>query len=302
MYFRWVNFAVRQAGKPVIFVNMDETSLAWRPIAPLGAVATSGQESGERSTLADRRLRFTLMATLCSDTAVQPRLPQILLTNGRALGKAIAPEGLRGNLVVWRQKSAWSSHETIKKYLSLLGDCFKDKVATHEIILLLDCAPSHLHSTIALRAQKNSIRLIYVPAGLTKFLQPADVALFGRLKERFASMYCQKKSSCLSGQLKPIEYLELLGSCLQSILPAVKWIRTFQKVGVVGFQNDMGAALLSELGLPNPLELPGGLPTEEEISGTFPRRRNVAAILALVLWNADRPVRTHNGRVVRTLD
>ena len=243
---------------------MDETSIALKPTAKVGTVARgfTGHKAVDAASLAETRARFTLMCTICNDTSVQPFLPQVLLTNGRFLGKKAKVEKLRGNLSVWTQKSAWSCHATLRRYISLLGFKLKAAAPGRDYALLLDCAPSHLHGSIKRQAKLNHIRLVYIAAGLTRCLQPADTDLFSRLKEKIAELYRSQQSMSVDGKISPAQWLEILGSSLQSILPAVKWSRAFAKVGASNWQKDVCQSLLFEFGWPSVPTIPPGPPTE----------------------------------------
>eukprot|EP00438_Fugacium_kawagutii_P019548 Skav235681 [mRNA] locus=scaffold358:1258438:1258893:- [translate_table: standard] len=145
-FWRWVNHACSDASAPLV-LNMDETSVAFKPPAGIGTIQR-GCQAVAAASLAETRSCFTLMCTICTDTKVQPSLPQILLSNGRLLGKKPELENLKGNLVVWTQKSAWTCHGTLKRYMALLGSRLSAAAPGRDYVLLLDCAPSHIHSSI----------------------------------------------------------------------------------------------------------------------------------------------------------
>ena len=89
-FWGWLNYANEDATNPLL-LNMDETSVALRPRAEHGTVATRLKKPGSRAidaaSLQEMRTRFTLMCTICGDTRIQPFLPQVLLTNGRVFGR-----------------------------------------------------------------------------------------------------------------------------------------------------------------------------------------------------------------------
>ncbi len=102
-FWRWLNYANEDATNPLL-LNMDETSVALRPRAEHGTVATRLKKPGSRAidaaSLQEMRTRFTLMCTICGDTRIQPFLPQVLLTNGRVFGRKPTIPHLKGNLVL----------------------------------------------------------------------------------------------------------------------------------------------------------------------------------------------------------
>lgn len=304
-FWRWLNYANKDASNPLL-LNMDETSVALRPRADLGAVATRLKKPGSRAvdaaSLQEMRTRFTLMCTICGDTRIQPYLPQVLLTNGRVFGRKPKIPHLKGNLVTWTQQSAWASQGTLRKYLSLLGTRLQDVAPGRDYVLLLDCAPCHVHDSIRSQAKFSKIRLIYIAAGLTRLLQPADVSVFGQLKQKFAELYQAKKADDTSGKVQPLEWLDVLGSTLQTILPAVRWSHAFRKIGALNHQADVPPSVYAELGWSTPPKIPDGPPTEMEARAVFPKGRNLN-VMAYVMWKKFvEPIRLHKGKRIRTID
>ena len=305
-FWRWMNHVHADSSAPLLLLNMDETSVALKPTAHVGTVgrvvANQAPKAIAAASLAEMRARFTLMCTICADTQVQPLLPQILLSNGRTLGKKPKVDKLRGNLLVWNQKSAWACHATLRKYISLLGSRLSEAAPGREYVLLLDCAPSHLHTSIRRQAKLSHIRLVYLPSGLTRSLQPADTDLFARLKSRLSELYCLQQSRSVDGVIQPDKWLEILSSALCSVLPAVKWSKAFRKVGALNGQTEVCQALLTEFGWTSLPPIPSGPPSEEETKAIFPRRKNID-VMQYVLWKqpAKRP-RLYKGKVIRTLD
>ena len=51
-----------------------------------------------------------------------------------------------------------------------------------QVVLLLDCAPSHTHTRVAHAAARNQIILVFLAASMTASLQPLDVYVFSALK------------------------------------------------------------------------------------------------------------------------
>ena len=304
-FWRWLNYANEDATNPLL-LNMDETSVALRPRAEHGTVATRLKKPGSRAidaaSLQEMRTRFTLMCTICGDTRIQPFLPQVLLTNGRVFGRKPTIPHLKGNLVMWTQQSAWASQGTLRRYLSLLGRRLQDVAPGRDYLLLLDCVPCHVHESIKRQATLSHIRLLYVAAGLTRLLQPADVAVFGQLKQKFAELYQAKKADNTAGKVLPLEWLHVLGSAVQAILPAVKWSHAFGKVGALNHQTDVPASVYAELGWCSPPKIPDGPPTEMEARAVFPKGRNLN-VMAYVMWKKfEAPIRLHKGKRIRTID
>ena len=163
---------------PVLCVNMDEV-----PDAPKGAIAKASSSLASRAgTLSERRMNATYMAAVCSDSALQPYLPQVVVVNQRFLGKN-GPGHIGGNLFLWIQKSAWVNAGTLRRWLSLLQKCLQPRMGARTVLVFIDAAPPHLQPSVWEHAKRCGVRLLLIPRGLTRVLQPADVALFARLSE-----------------------------------------------------------------------------------------------------------------------
>ena len=209
---------------------------------------------------------------------------------------AICPFGPR--------KALGRDHATLRQFISLLGFKLKAAAPGRDYALLLDCAPSHLHGSIKRQAKLNHIRCSTLQLGLTRCLQPADTDLFSRLKEKIAELYRSQQSMSVDGKISPAQWLEILGSSLQSILPAVKWSRTFQGWC---FELAKGCvpSLLFEFGWPSVPTIPPGPPTESEARDIFPKGRSKLDVLSYVHWKqpaAKGHVRLYKGKPIRTLD
>ena len=51
--------------------------------------------------------------------------------------------------------------------------------------LLIDSAPCHMKKSLIQKAKEAKVNIEYIPAGMTSFLQPADVMWIGVLKRKF---------------------------------------------------------------------------------------------------------------------
>lgn len=293
-FFKWANHALSDADKPLC-INMDETSLLLKPLLAAGSIAT--KTGIDQTSLATKRARCTLLASICTDSAIQPLLPQIIVCNERFFGKRQKMPKLLGTLV-WVQKSAWASHVTIKRYLRLLGSILKKAAPSRKLILVMDLAPAHMHRSIPSTARQENLRLLFIPPGLTSWLQPADVGCFGPLKTQLEILYRELKASNADGEISKLEWLNVVDRAVKKVLPSVKWQRIFEKCGILG-QKFLPQSLLTDFGWLAPPHVPTGPPSEEEAQLLFPRRRTSLDVMALVLWRA---VRLHRGRVIRTLD
>ena len=94
--WKWSNFlqASGDQAKPLLLINMDETSVRLRPDARKGWAVARGRErksllrKGPGKSLAARRSTVTLVSFVRDSDAVQPSLPRVFLSNERVLSKS----------------------------------------------------------------------------------------------------------------------------------------------------------------------------------------------------------------------
>ena len=151
---------------------MDETALVRHVTGLRGTVvkvSAPKQAAIERASLADRRSYISYLACITHDAAVQALLPQVLLGNEHqftlALLRSVSSQ-LGPNIQLWRQKSAWNSHQTMRRWLTTLKKALGSLVESRTVVVLVDVHPSHIHNTIFQHARRCGVRLVYIPAKL----------------------------------------------------------------------------------------------------------------------------------------
>jgi hypothetical protein len=188
-YFQWANYASSQKwrerfqdkeclsgpSKPSLYINMDETSLAYAFPQQRGTVVVTtylprGRKlRGQSTSVQDQRGHVTYMCFVANDSLAQARLPQILIGNEHfftvsGLQKLCLSGKVPANIHLWRMKSAWNSHEKMRRALCILRNCLGQYMETHNVVLVLDVHGSHVHRSISLLARRLGIELVYVLA------------------------------------------------------------------------------------------------------------------------------------------
>ena len=290
-FFRWVNLASREASadRPPLFINMDETALVRHPTRIRGYVAkfsASQQKAVDRATLGDRRTCMSYFACVTHDAGVQGQLPQVVLGNERQVSKALldtVASKLPANMVCWRLKSSWNSHETMRKWLSLLAKSLGNLVRDRTVILLVDVNPSHIHQSIFVHARRCGIRLVYVPAKLTAYLQPCDTHVFAKFKRSFRDIWRERRSNLPGGVVTDLCWLEIVFEAIQTALATASWRGAFLSTGILEQQRRVSNRLRGAFGFARGVEFGDNPLTAEEASAIFPKRSK-ADHLSYVLW------------------
>ena len=251
VFFQWMNFALAAAplGRPPLLINMDETSVVRHTSGLVGTIVkypAGMMRAGDPGSLGDRRSCITFMASITHDTAIQPKLPQILIGNKHQFTAQVMrlAQTLPKNIHLYKQQSAWNNHACMRRYISLLGKSLGDAVRQRYVILLLDVHRSHIDQSILKRC---GIRLCYVPASMTGDLQPCDTHLFWKFKSAFRDCWRRCKATRIGGSVTTCEWIEVVVAAIQQVLPANQWRSAFEATGIVANQSGLSLSLMRKL-------------------------------------------------------
>ena len=311
---------------PPLLINMDETALGYHFGGLRGTILRQRADSSaapvDRASLSDVRGHVSYLASICDDVTVQDLLPQVLLGNEHRFTKQVlhSMEGkCPSNVQLWRQKSAWNSHATMRRYVCLLAKNLGVLLQQWYVILLVDTASVHIHMSIYKLARQRGLRLVYVPAKMTRWLQPCDTHLFAAFKRTLTDNWRRKKSEIINGCVDTETWLHVILSTIRETVQA-DWAHAFQSIGLSDQQAQLSPHLFQTLGWEAPCCLPLTQITLEEARSIFPARTRLD-FMSYIQWvpaakragstcaqpKAAHPKRrklppTFRGRVVQTLD
>ena len=220
----------------------------------------------------------TFIGFVTHDHEIQPKLPQVILGNKHKLTlglvaelAAVKPAGF----CIWREESSWTNRSIMCRILTLLCKCLAEYSVTHQIILVLDVASCHFHSSVLGYATRLGIRLVFVPAKLTFLLQPLDSHCFSRLKRKLKEKWLSLAAESDSGTVSHQAWLSAVFIVVPSVLCGVKWKPAFQANGLLGEQL-ISARVLEQVGWASPPVVPACIPSEEQLKSVFPKRAQVS--------------------------
>lgn len=231
----------------------------------------------EQVSSGEAKCCVSFLAFLTHDSTIQPKLPQVVLSNQKAItvGMLHTLQAQKTDSIrIWREKSGWTNHQVFRRLMTLLMQCLSGYSATHQVILVVDAARSHFHSTIFAHANRLGLRLVYVPAKLTWLLQPADTHLFSRLKAKLRRKWLELRVDSDDGKVSPTQWLLAVFEVAQTILCGIKWLPAFRAVGLLD-ENTLSARVLQQLGWEGPEPIPSSPLSEEQLKMIFPRRSRV---------------------------
>ena len=279
-------------GKNLLRINMDETSVPFtfpahkgNIIARLRSSATSTQLV-QQITRKEIRTTFTLVAFICDDPALQPRMPQIVLAPRGFLLSRDAPaiaQSLPGNIYVVRRKSPWMDLSMMLQIIRLLGAILEP--LTHKVtpILIMDACKVHFAEAVVRACRRANIVLIIVPARMTWLLQPCDTHAFHRFKMVLRSLVLAARAKTISGRLDTYSFFQCLYKAIRSVIQGVRWARSFDDDGYSLFQENTSRYVRRVLQLACNYSAPCSALTESELSPVFPRGSKIP-FEALFAW------------------
>jgi hypothetical protein len=262
--------------KTPCFLNMDETRIqrSWGKavgyISPKQLWLTSLRPRRPLRHVHSREA-MTLVATVAHCPEIQAKLPQICLGNMRTLSaKRCASKG--GRVEFWRGRTAWNSAETVCAYLDRLATVFASAQFRHmQPILLLDCAPCHVATKVAIAAWKLGIWLVMVPAKCTQFVQPLDTHGFSAYKSYLYRLLQQKSDG---GEMGAETWLSCVAESADQFFRGRKWLSAFQETGVLKGGSRL-TPVLRYLKVDRRECVPVPLPSREDIAAVYPARSSV---------------------------
>ena len=226
------------------------------------------------------------MASVCTDPAVNERLPQVLVGNAHQFTKAVlaAKSELGEKLLLWKEQSAWVNRFVMVRYIKKLCERLGSDLTDRCVFLLVDMASPHIHADVFRMARKKGLRMLLVPAGLTPWLQPLDSHVFRQFRAKLQELWLSCKSAAQDGEVSTCAWLQLVNEAVQQVVVGRNWAYAFRRAGVLG-QDELSQRLLKAFNWSVPPKVALSLPAAGQAAAMFPRRRKVN-VEAWVHWTA----------------
>ena len=271
----------QKSGQAVIRLSMDETSLPLSFGDQKGAVIQRVHSQKAKFVLAKNKQRggLTLIAAISDNTALQPRVPQVIVGSEKNLRvrdlQQCAPR-LPSNVYLVRRKSGWLDAPLFCKILTWLRKAMSNVDAKMEILLLVDASPVHTHRLCLQTALRQRIRLCFVPASCTWLVQPCDTHCFRKFKAHLAKAVHEYKVRQESIEVPMTEYVGMICATIRSVLQGTKWAASFHHNGYGCRQQEISERVLQNV-LPSIRDaVTDQVPDAEAIAGMFPCNKRIA--------------------------
>ena len=228
-------------------------------------------------SLRQRRAAVTLVATICDDTGIQPRLPQFIVTNDKVVSAADVAS-LRGrlepNVHVVRRSSAWVNGPVMATFVRAYARALKPFRASFQPILVLDACGVHMTSAFLRALARAKIWPLFVPASLTWLMQPCDTHCFALLKRFLCARYHEAQLQVHGRRIAGSEMIEHMSRAVRAVLQGRRWSPAFVGNGLCAGQKNIRTRVLRETGWCDGDVVPNTLPTLDDFYVLFPQRRH----------------------------
>ena len=232
------------------------------------------QEPVQRVSRRQRRSNITHVAIVADRRDVQRVLPQWFLGNGavlRARDVAQVRADLPANVRFVRGASSWTNVDTMVQLLAELRRVLQPWAATHQPILLLDCARQHIHTRVARAAARAGVWLAFVPAGMTWLLQPCDTHVFLAYKRYLRTAYADLRANHPLGEVDPVAWLRAMAQAVPEVLESQGWDHAFRDNGYTTAQAAVCSFVRRQLGPGDHVPAPASEPSADAIGAVLPR-------------------------------
>ena len=264
-----------------MFINLDETAAAYAYSGQKGCILmrhslpagrTLGCEARDTWQL---RGHVTLLGFITPEPEIQKRLPQIILGNPAKFTRSVLAAmagSVPGPIRLWRQASAWNSHETMRAVITLLMQLLGPFLQTRRPVLIMDVARCHIHESLFGLCKRLGLRVVFVPAKMTWLLQPLDTHGFAKLKHCIRRRWHAQQLQSASGEVSTQEWLQVLCAAVEEVLSFSSWQKAFLDTGILDHQRRVSFCLLRALSLTEPPNIGSSMLQEGDLRSLLPGR------------------------------
>jgi DNA-binding transcriptional MerR regulator len=169
-------------------VNIDETPIFFE----MTTDKTYNKKGAKVVSIETKGNEKKLISTVLAVSANGKKLTPTLIFKG---GKDGNLEGRYKNLqcvkdrkiAIYFQSNAWCDEGIFKKWVKDVYLHYEEKEIQKKCILIMDKAPSHIYRAKFLDKKKKSY--VFIPGGLTRYLQPLDIGINRQFKDHLKNLY-----------------------------------------------------------------------------------------------------------------
>jgi len=182
-------------------VNIDETPIFFEMVSDKtynkkGAKIVSIETKGNEKKL--------ITCVLAVSASGRKLIPTLIFKGGRD-GNL---EGRYNNLdcvknkqiVIYFQSNAWCDEAVFKKWVKDVYLAYEEEEIKKKCILIMDKAPSHIYRSKFLDKKNKSY--VFIPGGLTRYLQPLDIGINRQFKDHLKNKYLSNLANNIGDEVE----------------------------------------------------------------------------------------------------
>ena len=280
--WQWYNYCESRVppGKQRLRINLDETAVCLYQGGRKGNVFISrALERIQQGSLGTRRTFLTHVALICDDPDVQPLLPQFILVNQRTLPDDAELAAIQAacppNVIVLREKSAWVTNVVFMRMMRRLRVALAPVLRDRQPILIMDTASPHIAREVLWLCGGLGFWVVIAPAKLTWLLQPLDTDGFAQYKDRLQDAFQEAQMRAAGGAVGVRELIAAICTAVRYVLQGRLWASAFDRDGFGDAQGSLGARVVANLQIEEPLAISTDRPTHAQVKACFPSNRLV---------------------------
>ena len=188
----------------------------------------------------------TYLALVCDCAALQPLLPQVILA--RYTQNVSLPATLQAlyrscgfPFEFWNGSAGRVTSAIFRKWATRVRQAIGSFNPGAWIVLILDCATSHLDRASIGHLRRLGILVVIVPAKMTWLLQILDVYAFGKIKRELRQAEARARISSPTGQITPGTLMKLATTVIRRELINCDWSRFFGRLGAGETCSDLSS-------------------------------------------------------------
>ena len=247
--------------------NMDETAISYENIYTT-TVTKIGNTTVNVKNFNRDKMRITVLLSILADGT---KLPPLIIFRGetnKTKEKKLQNNKyvINGKCYVKCQRNAWADNNIFNYWLNNIW--FNNGILNHNIkntLLILDRATTHFSSDLNERFKKYESHFVLIPPGLTRYLQPLDVAVNKPFKDAMKNSDCKFRLKTNNNKLPDEE--EIISQVVENwfdnnIIKKDTIIKSFKRTGISILMNgsennlvNLPEFLSDELPIPNDINI-----------------------------------------------
>ena len=171
-------------------INIDETPIYFEMITDRtynkkGAKVVSIETKGNEKKL--------ITCVLACSASGKKLTPCLIFKGGKDGNLEFKYKNLdcvkNGKIAVYFQSNAWCDEGIFKKWIKDVYIKYEEEQVKKKCILIMDKAPSHIYRSRYL--EKKNKNYVFIPGGLTRYLQPLDIGINKNFKDHLKNLYLE---------------------------------------------------------------------------------------------------------------